>query len=110
MRNHTRVTSPQVRVQERICQRQQFHNTLGLSIPEVLIGLNQEQQHAPRLHSCAIDGTFVRGAGIHGRTTLLVSLVDHTTTQVYAQTTITGKRHERRAIPGLLADRGFRHG
>lgn len=59
----------------------------------------------PRLHGCAIDGKFVRGAGKHGRTTLLVSLVDHTTAQVYAQTTITDKRHESRAIPDLLADR-----
>ncbi len=57
----------------------------------------------------AIDGKHVRGAGAHGHSTVLVSLVAHQTTQVVAQTAVAKKRHETQAVPTLLGERNL-HG
>jgi predicted transposase YbfD/YdcC len=57
----------------------------------------------------AIDGKHVRGAGAHGRPTVLVSLVTHHEAQVVAQTAVAQKRHESQAVPALLAERDL-HG
>lgn len=57
---------------------------------------------SPSLVGYAIDGKHVRGAGAHGHPTILVSLVEHTSAQVLAQTPVTKKRHESQAVPSLL--------
>ncbi len=61
-------------------------------------------QPAP-LHGQAVDGKHIRGAGAHGTCVQLVSLVEHGSGQVLAQTAISTKRHESRAVPTLLAGR-----
>lgn len=53
----------------------------------------------------AIDGKHVRGAGAHGRPTVLVSLVAHHEARVVAQTMVAHKRHESQAVPPLLTGR-----
>jgi predicted transposase YbfD/YdcC len=60
----------------------------------------------PRGH--AVDGKYVRGAGVHGHPTLLVSLVHHTSARVLAQVTATDKEHESRAVARLLSNRDLR--
>jgi predicted transposase YbfD/YdcC len=62
-------------------------------------------RHGP--HGYAIDGKHVRGAGAHGQPTVLVSLVDHRRTRVVAQTAVAQNRHERQAVPSLLAGRAL---
>ena len=57
----------------------------------------------------AIDGKHVRGAGAHGQSTILVSLVRHDSAQVLAQTAVSKKRHESQAVPTLLDERDL-HG
>jgi predicted transposase YbfD/YdcC len=57
----------------------------------------------------AIDGKHVRGAGAHGHTTVLVSLVAHADAQVVAQTAVAHQRHESQAVPLVLAGRDL-HG
>jgi len=57
----------------------------------------------------AIDGKHVRGAGAHGHSTVLVSLVAHQDAQVMAQTAVAKKRHETQAVPTLLGERDL-HG
>lgn len=56
----------------------------------------------------AIDGKHVRGAGAHGQSTVLVSLVTHQAARVVAQTAVAQKRHESQAVPPLLAGRDLR--
>ena len=53
----------------------------------------------------AIDGKHVRGAGAHGQSTVLVSLVTHHEARVVAQTAVAHKRHESQAVPPLVAGR-----
>lgn len=55
----------------------------------------------------AIDGKHVRGAGAHGKPTILVSLVTHREAQVLAQRAVAQKRHESQAVPSLLAERNL---
>ncbi len=62
------------------------------------------KQTAP-LHGQAVDGKHIRGAGAHGRPVQLVSLVEHGSGRVLAQTAISTKRHESRAVPTLLTGR-----
>jgi len=56
----------------------------------------------------AVDGKYVRGAGTHGRQTLLVSVVRHSDAQVIAQRTVAPHQHEGKAITQLLAGRDLR--
>ncbi len=56
----------------------------------------------------AIDGKHVRGAGAHGQSTVLVSLVTHQEARVVAQTAVAQKRHESQAVRPLLAGRDLR--
>jgi predicted transposase YbfD/YdcC len=63
---------------------------------------------AASLVAYAIDGKHVRGAGAHGNSTILVSLVEHTSARVLAQTPVSKKRHESQAVPGLLDTRDLR--
>jgi hypothetical protein len=53
----------------------------------------------------AIDGNHGRGAGAPGHPTGLVSLVAHREARVVAPTPVAAKRHERQAVPPLLAGR-----
>jgi len=61
-----------------------------------------------QLQGYAIDGKQVRGAGAHGQSTVLVSLVAHTSSHVLAQTAVSHKRHESSAVPPLLSGRDLR--
>jgi predicted transposase YbfD/YdcC len=56
----------------------------------------------------AIDGKHVRGAGAHGHSTVLVSLVAHQDAQVVTQTAVAHKRHESQAVIPLLAGQEVR--
>ncbi len=56
----------------------------------------------------SIDGKHVRGAGAHGQSTILVSLVEHHSARVLAQTSVTKKQHESHAVPSLLEGRDLR--
>lgn len=58
----------------------------------------------PLLQGAAVDGKYVRGAGMHGQPTLLVSLVTHQPTRVLAQRAAEPHQHESRAVASLLAD------
>lgn len=62
----------------------------------------------PSLVGYSIDGKHVRGAGAHGQSTILVSLVEHHSARVLAQTSVTKKQHESHAIPSLLEGRDLR--
>ncbi len=62
----------------------------------------------PPLIGYSIDGKHVRGAGAHGQSTILVSLVEHHTARVLAQTSVTRKQHESHAVPSLLEGRDLR--
>jgi predicted transposase YbfD/YdcC len=63
---------------------------------------------ADTLVAYAIDGKHVRAAGAHGHSTILVSLVEHTSARVLAQRPVTKKRHESQAVPSLLDTRDLR--
>lgn len=60
------------------------------------------------LQGYAVDGKYVRGAGAHGRKTLLVSLVRHGDARVVAQRMVAPHQHEGKAIAQLLAGRDLR--
>ncbi len=60
------------------------------------------------LQGYAVDGKYVRGAGTHGRRTLLVSLVRHRDGRVLAQQAVAPRQHEGKAIRQLLAGRNLR--
>ena len=62
---------------------------------------------APSLHGQAVDGKAVRGAQAHGERTHLVSLVQHETAEVLAQTAVPLKRNEISAMPQLLEGRSL---
>lgn len=62
----------------------------------------------PSLVAYSIDGKHVRGAGAHGHSTILVSLVEHHSARVLAQTSVTKKQHESHAVPLLLEGRDLR--
>ena len=66
-------------------------------------------QPAAGVAGYAIDGKHVRGAGVHGQPTVLVSLVAHQDAAVLAQTAVAQKRHESQAVPPLLEGRDL-HG
>lgn len=53
----------------------------------------------------AVDGKYVRGAGTHDHPTLLVSLVEHASARVLAQTAVPDKHHESRGVAEMLAGR-----
>ncbi len=53
----------------------------------------------------AVDGKYVRGAGTHGTTTLLVSVVTHDPVRVLAQRRAAPHQHESKAVAQLLAGR-----
>lgn len=57
------------------------------------------------LDGLAVDGKYVRGTGCHGRSTLLVSLVQQRTARVLNQVAVPDKAHESRAVPLVLGDR-----
>lgn len=59
----------------------------------------------PSLQGMAVDGKYVRGAGMHGHPTLLVSLVRHQPAQVLGQGAALAHEHESRAAARLLAGR-----
>jgi predicted transposase YbfD/YdcC len=54
------------------------------------------------VHGYAVDGKYVRGAGMHDHPTLLVSLVQHTSAQVLGQTAVPDKRHESHGVAEVL--------
>jgi len=58
----------------------------------------------PPLPGYAMDGKYVRGAGVHGCPTLLVSLVQHQRGQVLAQTQVPTKQHEHVGVRQLLLE------
>jgi len=62
----------------------------------------------PALQGQAIDGKYLRGVGAHGQPLELVSLVDHRSGHVLAQTAVAAHAHESRAVPELLAGRDLR--
>ncbi len=62
----------------------------------------------PALQGQAIDGKYLRGVGAHGQPLELVSLVDHRSGYVLAQTAVAAHAHESRAVPALLAGRDLR--
>ena len=78
-----------------------------------LLGRLQPPPPAPdpsaSLVAYALDGKHVRGAAAHGQPTILVSLVEHTSAHVIAQASVSKKRHESQAVPGLLDTRDL-HG
>ena len=61
----------------------------------------------PSLQGHAVDGKAVRGAQAHGERTHLVSLVQHHSAEVLAQTAVPLKRNEISAIPHLLDGRSL---
>lgn len=62
----------------------------------------------PGARGHAVDGKYVRGAGTHGHSTLLVSLVQHASARVLHQAAVTDKQHESRGVAQLLAGRDLR--
>ncbi len=62
----------------------------------------------PSLQGQAVDGKYLRGVGAHGRPLELVSLVEHGSGRVLAQTAVAPQQHESRAVPDLLARRDLR--
>lgn len=56
----------------------------------------------------AVDGKYVRGAGVHGQPTLLVRLVHHASARVLSQAAVPDKRHESRGVADLLTGRDLR--
>jgi predicted transposase YbfD/YdcC len=54
------------------------------------------------LHGYAIDGKYVRGAGVHGCPTFLVSMVRHHHGTVVAQTRVPSAQHERTGVREIL--------
>lgn len=60
------------------------------------------------VEAVAVDGKYARGAGTHGHPVLLVSLVDHASAHVRAQTAVPDKQHESRGVAQLLAGRDLR--
>jgi predicted transposase YbfD/YdcC len=63
---------------------------------------------ASPLQGQAIDGKYLRGVGAHGQPLELVSLVEHGSGRVLAQTAVAPHQHESRAVPALLAGRDLR--
>jgi predicted transposase YbfD/YdcC len=63
---------------------------------------------APLLQGYAVDGKAIRGAQAHGQPAHLVSLVQHGTGTVLAQTAVPDKRNEISAVPALLTGRTLR--
>jgi hypothetical protein len=59
----------------------------------------------PMPQGMAVDGKYVRGAGMHGHPTLLVRLVRHQSAQVLGQGAARAHEHESRAVARLLAGR-----
>ena len=62
-----------------------------------------ECPNGERLEALSIDGKALRGAGSHGQTTHLVSLVRHGSGTTLAQLAVARKRNEIAAVPLLLA-------
>lgn len=60
---------------------------------------------ASPLQGQAVDGKAIRGAQAHGERTHLVSLVQHGSAEVLAQTAVEHKRNEISAVPQLLEGR-----
>jgi predicted transposase YbfD/YdcC len=56
----------------------------------------------PPLQGYAVDGKYVRGAGMHGESTLLVSLVQHHHGQILAQTRVPSQQHESVGVRQVL--------
>jgi predicted transposase YbfD/YdcC len=56
----------------------------------------------PALHGFALDGKYVRGAGVHGYPTLLVSMVRHHHGTVVAQTRVPSAHHESAGVREIL--------
>lgn len=54
------------------------------------------------LQGYAVDGKYVRGAGTHGETTLLVSVVQHHHGQILAQTRVPPQQHESAGVRQVL--------
>lgn len=59
----------------------------------------------PPMQGQAVDGKAIRGAQAHGERTHLVSLVQHGSAEVLAQTAVEHKRNEISAVPLLLQGR-----
>lgn len=78
---------------------------LERQLAEMGVARNSVQGSPVSVQGHDVDGTYVRGAGAHGASTLLVSLVTHSDAEVIAQTAVVHKRHESSAIPPLLAGR-----
>jgi len=57
---------------------------------------------APPLQGQALDGKYLRGVGAHGQPLQLVSLVEHGSGRVGAQTAVAPQAHESRAAPEVL--------
>lgn len=64
---------------------------------------------AAALQGQAVDGKYLRGLAAHGAQRELVSLVEHGSGRVLAQTAVAPQQHESRAVPVLLAGRDL-HG
>jgi predicted transposase YbfD/YdcC len=61
-----------------------------------------------RLQGYAVDGKYVRGAGVHGQRTLLVSFVRHCDGRVITQQAVAPHQHEGKAIAQLFAQQDLR--
>lgn len=57
---------------------------------------------ADTVKGTAVDGKYARGAGAHGHPVLLVSLVQHASAHVLAQTAVPDKQHESRGATLVL--------